>query len=64
MVCVWRGTATASVTVAISGANDAPTPVDDGGAGFQTDQNTAFTTADVLVNDTDPDASDILSASR
>jgi hypothetical protein len=33
----------------------APVANDDGGPGFVTDEDTAFVTADVLANDTDPD---------
>jgi len=54
------GTDTATVTVAITGVNDIPTTNDDSGAGFETDEDTPFTTGDVLVNDTDPDTSDTL----
>ena len=35
--------------------NRAPEAVDDGGVGFETDEDTAFTTASVIGNDTDPD---------
>jgi len=54
------GTDTATVTVTITGANDAPTAVDDSGAGFTGAADSGFTTGSVLANDTDPDASDTL----
>ena len=44
----------------INGVNDAPDAVADGGVGFETDEDSAFTTASVLLNDTDVDASDTL----
>lgn len=47
------GTDTATVTVTITGVNDDPEAVDDGGTGFETDEDTPFTTASVLTNDTD-----------
>jgi hypothetical protein len=47
------GTDIATVTVTITGVNDDPDAVDDGGTGFETDEDTAFTTASVLANDTD-----------
>jgi uncharacterized delta-60 repeat protein len=47
------GAATASITVA--SVNDAPLANDDSGPGFITDEDTPFTLADVLANDTDPD---------
>ncbi len=46
---------TASATIAISGLNDAPVAVDDA---FSTDEDSAFTTGDVLANDFDPDNGD------
>jgi len=49
------GTDTASVSVVVTGINDAPIAVKDGGVGFTTDEDTVFTTANVLLNDTDPD---------
>ncbi|WP_425404062.1 Ig-like domain-containing protein [Hwanghaeella sp.] len=52
------GTDTATVTVSINGVNDAPVAVDDIGTGFETDENTSFTTVSVLGNDNDPDTSD------
>ena len=54
------GTDSATVFVLIHGVNDAPVAVDDSGAGFGTDEDTAFTTGNVLGNDTDPDG-DVLS---
>jgi VCBS repeat-containing protein len=51
-------TGTATVTITINGANDAPTANDDSGAGFATDEDSSFTTGNV---DTDSDASDVLS---
>jgi VCBS repeat-containing protein len=53
-------TATATVIVTITGANDGPTALDDSGTGFETTENAAFTSASVLGNDTDPDANDTL----
>ncbi len=55
------GTDTATVTITITGVNDAPTANDDSGASFTTNEDTLFTTGNVLVNDSDPDASDTLS---
>jgi VCBS repeat-containing protein len=57
------GTSSATVTIRIDGVsdspetvvNDSPDAVDDAGAGFDTDQNTPFTTDSVLANDSDPD---------
>ena len=49
------GTDTATVTVEITGVNDAPTANDDSGVGYSTDEDTSFTTGNVLTNDTDPD---------
>jgi len=54
------GTDTATVTITINGVNDAPVPTDDGGSGFATSENAAFTTGSLLTNDTDVD-SDTLS---
>ena len=56
-----QGTDTALVTITINGVNDAPVAVDDSGAGFSTDEDSAFTTGSVLPNDTDPDTTDTLS---
>ncbi len=47
-------TDSATVTVTITGVNDAPTANNDFGAGFTTLEDTPFTTANVLDNDTDP----------
>ena len=44
-------TATATVTITIAPINDAPTANDDNGGG--TDEDTSFTTANVLANDSD-----------
>ncbi|MCH8063832.1 MAG: cadherin-like domain-containing protein, partial [Chloroflexi bacterium] len=52
--------APAIVSVAVKGANDAPTAVNDSGLGFSTDENSATTTPSVLENDIDPDGSDSL----
>ena len=54
-------TSTATVTLEITGVNDAPTANDDSGTGFTTDEDTVLTTASALTNDTDPDANDTLS---
>ena len=54
------GTDTATVTITITGVNDDPTANDDGAAGFGTNEDTAFTTASVLTNDSDPDTGDSL----
>ena len=55
------GSDSATVTVTIEGVNDQPDAVNDEGEGFTTDEDSAFTTANVLANDSDPDASDALS---
>ena len=52
---------TATVTITVSGVNDAPIAVDDEGIGFTTNAATAFTTGNVLSNDSDVDLSDTLS---
>ncbi len=49
------GQSTATVTITINGVNDAPVANADSGTGFETDEDTAFTTASVLANDTDVD---------
>ena len=54
-------TDTATVTVTVTGLDDALVAADDGGPGFETDEDSAFTTASVLANDTDPDAAAPLS---
>jgi uncharacterized repeat protein (TIGR01451 family) len=55
------GSDTATVNITITGVNDPPTAQDDGGpstgSGFTTDEDTPFTTASVLANDSDPDGS-------
>ncbi len=43
----------ATVTVTVTAVNEPPVANDDGGAGFTTVEDTAFTTADVTTNDTD-----------
>ncbi|RFB01423.1 beta strand repeat-containing protein [Parvularcula marina] len=55
------GVDTAVVSTIVSGVNDAPVAVDDSGMGFATDEDTAFTTANVLSNDYDPDLGDTFS---
>ncbi|MDZ7750539.1 MAG: Ig-like domain-containing protein [Gammaproteobacteria bacterium] len=50
-------TDTATVTLTVTGVNDGPTAQDDLAT---TDEDTVLTTANVLANDTDPDASDVL----
>ena len=54
------GSDTATVTVTVNPVNDAPVANDDSGTGFTTDEDTSFTTASVLTNDTDVDVGDIL----
>ncbi|MEL6398058.1 MAG: cadherin-like domain-containing protein [Cyanobacteria bacterium J06626_4] len=49
------GTDTADVKVTVTGVNDAPIPVNDSGGGFITNELTAFVTANVLANDSDPE---------
>ncbi|MEM6462258.1 MAG: Ig-like domain-containing protein [Pseudomonadota bacterium] len=49
-----------TATATISGVNDAPTAIDDAGAGFETEEETAFVIADLLANDVDPDG-DVIS---
>lgn len=56
---VWTDTAT--VTVTVTATNDPPQANDDDGG--RTDEDTAFTTINVLANDTDPDIGDVLSVS-
>ncbi len=50
-------TDTATVTITVTGVNDAPGAADDG---FTVDENSVDNTLDVLFNDTDPDTSDAL----
>ncbi len=46
----------ATVSILVTPVNDGgPLAADDSGTGFTTDEDTAFTTGDVLANDTDPD---------
>ena len=55
-----------TATITINGENDQPVAVDDGSpdsTGFVTDEDTAFTTANVLTNDNDVDVGDTLSVS-
>ena len=47
------GSDTATITITINGVNDAPVASNDAGVGFTTDQDSAFTTANVLTNDHD-----------
>ena len=54
------GTDNATVTITVDGVNDPPRPQDDEGSGFATDEDSAFTTANVLANDEDIDSSDVL----
>ncbi|WP_299625259.1 Ig-like domain-containing protein, partial [Pelagibius sp.] len=49
------GSDTATVSITVNGVNDPPLAGDDGGAGFVTDEDNAFTTASVLGNDSDPE---------
>ncbi|MGD1944114.1 MAG: cadherin-like domain-containing protein [Leptolyngbyaceae cyanobacterium] len=49
------GTSTASVKVTVTGVNDAPIVGNDSGSGFTTNETTAFVTANVLANDSDPE---------
>ncbi|RZM77700.1 cadherin-like domain-containing protein [Leptolyngbya iicbica] len=44
-----------TVNINITGINDLPIALNDSGAGFRTDEATAFTTANVLGNDFDPE---------
>ncbi|MCP4543981.1 MAG: tandem-95 repeat protein [Chloroflexi bacterium] len=55
-------TDTATVTITIIGVNDPPIANDDGGPEYTTDEDTPFTTANVLDNDTDLDVTDSLFA--
>ncbi len=47
--------APATVTLVVSSTNDAPDAAGDGGAGFATSEDVAFTTGDVTANDSDVD---------
>jgi VCBS repeat-containing protein len=53
------GTDTATVTITITGVNDPPVANDDGGEGFTTNEDTAFTTFNVLANDSDVDGGEV-----
>ncbi len=53
-------TRTSDMTMTIISTNDVPSGGDDGGIGFTTAREMPFTTANVLVNDTDLDPLDIL----
>ena len=53
---------TAAIKVNLTNINESPIAADDTGVGYQTAENKAFTTANILSNDTDPDG-DILSIS-
>ncbi|MCH2129868.1 MAG: Ig-like domain-containing protein [Pirellulaceae bacterium] len=50
----------AMVTITILGVNDSPVAMDDGGVGFTTDENLAFTTQSVFSNDSDIEGDDII----
>ena len=55
-----------TATITITGENDDPIATDDGNpdpTGFITDEDTQFTTSNVLLNDTDADSGDVLSIS-
>jgi VCBS repeat-containing protein len=52
----------AAIKVSLTNINESPIAADDTGVGYQTDEDKAFTTANVLSNDTDPDG-DTLSVS-
>ena len=45
-------TSTATVTIAVGAVNDVPVATDDSGVGFSTNEDTGFTTSNVLTNDT------------
>ncbi len=55
------GTATETATLTVNNLD--PTGNADGGAGFTTNEDAAFTTANVLTNDSDPNSLDVLSVS-
>jgi uncharacterized protein YhjY with autotransporter beta-barrel domain len=44
-----------TLSISVTQGNSPPVAMPDGGAGFSTDEDTSFTTASVLANDTDPD---------
>ena len=52
-------THSASTTLTVN--NLAPNAANDGGVGFETDENSSFTTTNVLTNDSDPNGNDVLS---
>jgi VCBS repeat-containing protein len=52
----FGGTDTAQVKVVVTGVNDLPIATNDGGAGFTTNEDTAFTTISVLLTDKDIDS--------
>ncbi|WP_158548586.1 tandem-95 repeat protein [Parvularcula marina] len=56
-------TDTSSIDFRITGVNDAPIAAGDSGAAFTTDEDTSFTTGNVLANDSDPDMGDVLNVS-
>ncbi|WP_370337487.1 tandem-95 repeat protein [Parvularcula marina] len=56
-------TDTSFIDFRITGVNDAPIAAGDSGAAFTTDEDTSFTTGNVLANDSDPDTGDILNVS-
>ncbi len=57
------GESTATVTVEIAGLNDRPNADYDYGEGFTTNEDTTFTTENVLENDSDPDLGDNIDVS-
>uniref|UniRef100_A0A8J7AE96 FG-GAP repeat protein n=1 Tax=Desmonostoc muscorum LEGE 12446 TaxID=1828758 RepID=A0A8J7AE96_DESMC len=54
------GTASRDIVITINGVNDNPVANNNSGIGFTTNEDTPFTTANVLVNDTDVDNGDVL----
>ncbi|NIL98260.1 MAG: DUF4347 domain-containing protein, partial [Planctomycetales bacterium] len=54
-------TASDTASLTVTPVNDGPTATADSGAGFTGDEDTSFTTANALANDTDPDLTDVLS---
>jgi VCBS repeat-containing protein len=48
-----------AITINPTDANDSPRATDDDGIGYQTNENSTFTTANVLINDTDPDGNSL-----
>ncbi|MGB8434535.1 MAG: DUF2341 domain-containing protein [Burkholderiales bacterium] len=57
------GTDLQLMSVTVTDANDDPTALDDSGAAFTTNEDSAFTTGNVLANDTDLDIGDVLAVS-